>query len=185
MKIEGSDQPTRQSPQASPVPPPEQAAQRQFERLLVRPPEPDLFDRWRQGAQLDSLLANAVPAARRDLLWQIYQQGDKPAPEIGKQLFAPVTSKLIERFGERQLPVVAAIDQPELRALMREFDPLASRREKVLLSVMTEIKGENGAVRPELEYLGDLARRELMTLIPFNGMVDNLMRNSHKLDLEA
>ncbi|MGR6743679.1 YopR/YscH family type III secretion effector, partial [Aeromonas veronii] len=26
---------------------------------------------------------------------------------------------------------------------------------------------------------------ELMTLIPLNGMVDNLMRNSHKLDLEA
>jgi len=30
-----------------------------------------------------------------------------------------------------------------------------------------------------------LARRELMTLIPLNGVVNNLIRHSHKLDLEA
>ncbi|MGI0614023.1 YopR/YscH family type III secretion effector [Pseudomonas aeruginosa] len=35
------------------------------------------------------------------------------------------------------------------------------------------------------EYLAQLARRELQVLIPLNGMLDNLVRNSHKLDLES
>ncbi|MGL5461532.1 MAG: YopR family T3SS polymerization control protein, partial [Aeromonas veronii] len=99
--------------------------------------------------------------------------------------FAPVTDKLIARFGERQSPVVDAIDLPELRATMREFDPLASRREKVLLNLLSELRDGQGAMPAGHQFLDALARRELMTLIPLNGMVDNLMRNSHKLDLEA
>ncbi|WP_322862355.1 YopR family T3SS polymerization control protein AscH [Aeromonas allosaccharophila] len=184
MKIEGSDQLGGEQPQRQPLPP-ESMAQRQFERLLAKAPEPDLFERWQQGAPLDGLLAGVAPAAKRELLWQIYQQGDSPAPEIGKQLFAPVIDKLIARFGERQSPVVDAIDLPELRATMREFDPLASRREKVLLNLLSELRDGQGAVPAEHVFLDALARRELMTLIPLNGMVDNLMRNSHKLDLEA
>ncbi|MEV3816039.1 YopR family T3SS polymerization control protein [Aeromonas salmonicida] len=184
MKIEGSDQQQGWQPLRQSLPP-EPIAQRQFERLLAKAPEPDLFERWQQGAPLDGLLTSVAPAAQRELLWQIYQQGDKSAPEIGKQLFAPVISKLIERFGERLPPVVAAIDLPELQAVMQAFDPLASRREKVLLNLLSELKGGQGAVPAEHEFLDALARRELMTLIPLNGMVDNLMRNSHKLDLEA
>ncbi|MGC8384807.1 YopR/YscH family type III secretion effector [Pseudomonas aeruginosa] len=44
-----------------------------------------------------------------------------------------------------------------------------------------------GAVEhaPGGEYLAQLARRELQVLIPLNGMLDNLVRNSHKLDLES
>lgn len=184
MKIEGSDQLGGEQPLRQP-PPPESMAQRQFERLLAKAPELDLFERWQQGTPLEGLLAGVTPAAKRELLWQIYQQGDKPAPEIGKQLFAPVTDKLIARFGERQSPVVDAIDLPELRATMREFDPLASRREKVLLNLLSELRDGQGAVPVGHQFLDALARRELMTLIPLNGMVDNLMRNSHKLDLEA
>lgn len=184
MKIEGSDQPGGVQPLRQ-SPPPESMAQRQFERLLAKTPEPDLFERWQQGAPLEGLLASVEPAAKRELLWQIYQQGDKPAPEIGKQLFAPVIDKLIARFGERQSLVVDAIDLPELRATMREFDPLASRREKVLLNLLSELRDGQGAVLAGYQFLDALARRELMTLIPLNGMVDNLMRNSHKLDLEA
>lgn len=83
MKIEGSDQLGGVQPLRQPLPP-ESMAQRQFERLLAKAPEPDLFERWQQGAPLDGLLAGATPAAKRELLWQIYQQGDSPAPEIGK-----------------------------------------------------------------------------------------------------
>jgi type III secretion protein H len=182
MRIEGGE-PSGQPP-TQPLPPPEPIAQRQFDRLLTKAPEPDLFERWQQGAPLDGLLANAAPAARRELLWQVYQQGDKRQAEIGKQLFEPVANQLTERFGGRQLPVIAAIDQLELRALMREFDPLASRREAVLLDLLSKLKGEQRVVPPEHEFLDALARRELMTLIPQNGMVANLMRHSHKLDLE-
>ncbi|WP_033138604.1 YopR family T3SS polymerization control protein [Aeromonas finlandensis] len=186
MKIEGGDQPIRQPLQASQLPPPEPVAQRQFERLLAKAPETDLVERWQKGAPLDSLLVNLAPAAQRDLLWKLHPQGNtQQAAEIGQRLAKPVTSKLVERFGERQLPVVAAIDLPELRALMREFDPLASRREKVLLTLIGELKDGQGAVPAEHLFLDALARRELMTLIPLNGMVANLMRNSHKLDLEA
>ncbi|MGL5324805.1 MAG: YopR family T3SS polymerization control protein [Aeromonas sp.] len=185
MKIEGSDQPGGQQPLRQPLPP-EPIAQRQFERLLAKDPEPDLFERWKQGAPLDGLLASVTPAAARELLWRVYhKQGKELAPEIGKQLFAPVTDKLIARFGERQLPVVDAIDLPELRATMREFDPLGSRREKVLLNLLGELRDGQGSVPAEHVFLDALARRELRTLIPLNGMVDNLMRNSHKVDLEA
>ena len=185
MKIDSNEHPARQGGQELQARPPEPAAQRQFERLLVKGVEPDLFARRQQGEPLKNLLDKVPPAAQRDLLWQIYQQEGKPAQEIGKQLFQPVTQQLIERFGGRELPVVSAIDLPELRALMREFDPLASRREKVLLNMMADLKGEQGTLPPEREYLGELARRELMTLIPLNSMVNNLMRYSHKLDLEA
>ncbi|MGY3852620.1 YopR family T3SS polymerization control protein [Aeromonas aquatilis] len=167
MKIEGSDRPGGQQPLYQPLPP-EPMAQRWLEQLLVKAPEPD-----------------QTPSAKRERLWKIYQQGDKSAPEIGKQLFAPVTSKLIACFGKRQPPVVDAIDLPELRATMREFDPLASRREKVLLNLLGELRDGQGRVPVEHQFLDALARRELRTLIPINGLVNNLMRNSHKLDLEA
>ena len=184
MRVDGGEASVPQAVER-PAPVPEQGAQRQFERLLGKPEEPNLFARWQQGAPLEGLLDSAPPAAQRDLLWQIYQRGDESAQGIGKRLSQPVLDRLIERFGERRPPVVAAIDQPELRALMREFDPLAARREKVLLNVMAALKGEQGVVPAEFEYIDTLARRELMTLLPLNGMVNNLMRHSHKLDLEG
>ncbi|MDH0345944.1 MULTISPECIES: YopR family T3SS polymerization control protein [Aeromonas] len=156
-----------------------------FERLLARTDEPTLFERWKQGSALESLLQGASSAVQRDLLWQIHQQGGEQAKLVGSQLFQPVIDKLIAHFSGRQLPVVAAIDLPELRALMREFDPLPSRREKVLLNVMADLKKVATGDQTDLIYLDELARRELMTLIPLNGMVNNLMRHSHKLDLEA
>ena len=153
---------------------------------MAKDPEPDLFERWKLGAPLDDLMASATPAAARELLWRVYRKlGKESPPEIGKQLFAPVTDKLIARFGERQLPVMNAIDLPELRATMREFDPLAARRETVLLNLLGELKNGQGGVPAEHRFLDALARRELMTLIPLNGMMDNLVRNSHNLDLEA
>ncbi|MGL4504377.1 MAG: YopR family type III secretion effector, partial [Aeromonas sobria] len=51
MKIEGSDQLEGVQPLRQPLPP-ESMAQRQFERLLAKAPESDLFDRWQQGAPL-------------------------------------------------------------------------------------------------------------------------------------
>ncbi|MGY3942349.1 YopR family T3SS polymerization control protein [Aeromonas tecta] len=185
MKVDSHEAAAQNVRPDVPLRPPEQTVQHQFERLLATETAPDLFARWKEGASLESLLSGAAPAAQRDLLWQIYQQ-DSKAPGIGERLFQPVTDKLVERFSGRQLPVVTAIDLPELRALMREFDPLASRRERVLLNVMAELKGEQGVVPAEWEFLGELARRELMvSLIPLNGIVNNLMRHSHKLDLEG
>ncbi|MBL0626082.1 YopR family T3SS polymerization control protein [Aeromonas jandaei] len=180
MKIEFSDQPREQ--QLRQHLPPEPMAQRQFERLLDKEEIGGLLTRWKEGTPLEVLLEGRSSSTRRELLWQVYQQDEKTVG-VAEQIFKPVASKLVERFGERQLPVAAAIDLPELRALMREFDPLSSRRETVLLKVMAELQGQ--AALPGKDYLVELSRRELMTLIPLNGMVDNLMRNSHKLDLEA
>lgn len=179
MKVEGSAYSFASGP--SEVPPKAQV-QHHFERQLARADEPTLFDRWKQGTALETLLQGASRAAQRELLWKIHHQGGEPAKAIGHQLFQPVTDKLIAHYSGRQLPVMAAIDLPELRALMSEFDPLPSRREKVLLNVMADIKK---AANGEHAYLDELARRELMTLIPLNGMVNNLMRHSHQLDLEA
>ena len=48
------------------------------------------------------------------------------------------------------------------------------------------VKNYDRLVASYLGYVnGTRAALALMTLIPLNGMVDNLMRNSHKLDLEA
>lgn len=184
MMIEGSEHPLR-SGFADTEPLPKQQVQHQFERLLAKADEPTLFSRWQQGTGLETLLDGASPSAQRDLLWQIHQQGGEHAQAVGKRLFQPVTEKLVAHFSGRQLPVVAAIDQPELRALMREFDPLSSRRETVLLNVMADIKKAANGTQVDLAYLEELARCELMTLIPLNGVVNNLIRHSHKLDLEA
>ena len=171
MKVDGNELGTRPLAVTPPgLPPPAAAERQQFERLLAKEETP-----------LEALLEGHSPATRRELLWQVYLQDEKTAG-VADLLFKPVASKLIERFGERQLPVVAAIDLPELRALMREFDPLSSRRETVLLKVMAELRGQ-GAWSGN-DYLAELARRELMTLIPHNGMVNNLVRHAHKLDLE-
>lgn len=186
MKVDGNEQGIRPLAVTPPgLPPPAAAERQQFERLLAKEESGALLTRWKEGTPLEALLEGHSPATRRELLWQVYQQGDKPAVDIGKQLFSPVNSKLIERFGERQPPVVDAIDLPELRATMREFDPLASRRQTVLLNLLRELKEGQDAVPEAHQFLDALARRELMTLIPHNSMVDNLMRNLHKLDLET
>ncbi|MBM0490197.1 YopR family type III secretion effector [Aeromonas jandaei] len=182
MKVDGNELGTRPLAVTPPgLPPPAAAERQQFERLLAKEESSALLTRWKEGTPLEALLEGHSPATRRELLWQVYQQDEKTAG-VADLLFKPVASKLIERFGERQLPVVAAIDLPELRTLMREFDPLSSRRETVLLKVMAELRGQ-GALSGN-DYLAELARRELMTLIPHNGMVNNLVRHAHKLDLE-
>ncbi|WCH23597.1 YopR family T3SS polymerization control protein [Aeromonas salmonicida] len=184
MKVEGNEQGLHPLAVTPPSSPPAVAERQHFEQLLAKEEvRGSLLTHCKELAQLEALFEGGSAATRRERLWQIYQQDDKAAG-VADQLFKPVASKLVEHFGERQLPVVAAIDLPELRALMREFDPLSSRRETVLLKVMAELQGEGRGVLSGNDYLVELARRELMTLIPHNGMVNNLVRYAHKLDLE-
>ncbi|WP_368163802.1 YopR family T3SS polymerization control protein [Aeromonas sp. R6-2] len=116
----------------------------------------------------------------REAKWQRYHASDPPDKGLLAELVAPVKEAILARFGQRTGPVIPAIDLPELRGLLREFDPLGKRRETVLLEVLAATtKGEGGA------HMAELLRRELMTLLPRNAMVDNLLRNSHAIDLEG
>ncbi|ALP39849.1 YopR family T3SS polymerization control protein [Aeromonas schubertii] len=116
----------------------------------------------------------------REAKWQRYRASDPPDKALLAELVAPVKEAILARFGQRTGPVIPAIDLPELRGLLREFDPLGKRRETVLLEVLAATtKGEGGA------HMAELLRRELMTLLPRNAMVDNLLRNSHAIDLEG
>ncbi|NHB87029.1 YopR family T3SS polymerization control protein [Photorhabdus tasmaniensis] len=140
--------------------------------------------RWMQGASLEEVLGDFNPAIQRKIVWQWHQtlstdsQPSQRAQLEGK-LIAPVQKHLWSQFGGLTLPVKPQLDLPEFRAIVREFAPTGRQQETVLLKVLSEIKSLDGN-----EYLSDLIRRELQTLIPRNGMVDNLIRNSHKLDLE-
>ncbi|WP_254058363.1 YopR family T3SS polymerization control protein, partial [Pseudomonas aeruginosa] len=89
-------------------------------------------------------------------------------------------------FGGGQLQGVAqpleglGADRLELKAMLRAELPLGRQQQTFLLQLLGAVEHAPGG-----EYLAQLARRELQVLIPLNGMLDNLVRNSHKLDLES
>ncbi|EQC01036.1 YopR family T3SS polymerization control protein [Photorhabdus temperata] len=159
-----------------------------FEQALELMPDQQTLkerqQRWIRGESLEEVLGDFDPATQRKIAWQWYQtlstdsQPSQRAQLEGK-LIAPVQEHLWSQFGGLTLPVKPQLDLPEFRAVVREFAPTGRQQETVLLKVLGEIKSLDGN-----EYLSDLIRRELQTLIPRNGMVDNLIRNSHKLDLE-
>ncbi len=71
-------------------------------------------------------------------------------------------------------------DRLELKAMLRAELPLGRQQQTFLLQLLGAVEHAPGG-----EYLAQLVRRELQVLIPLNGMLDNLVRNSHKLDLES
>ncbi|WP_036771283.1 YopR family T3SS polymerization control protein [Photorhabdus australis] len=162
--------------------------QHSFEQALEILPDQQMLkerqQRWLQGEPLENVLGDLDPTTQHKTLWQWYQtlSSDSPASQraqLETRLIAPVQEHLWSQFGRLTLPVKPQLDLPELRAIVREFAPTGRQQETVLLKVLGKIEPISGN-----EYLSDLIRRELKTLIPRNGMVDNLLRNSHKLDLE-
>jgi type III secretion protein H len=137
-----------------------------------------------------------VTESAREAMWQRYRAANSPDPALIAELVAPVKAAVLERFGQCKGAVVPAIDLPELRRLLREFDPLGKRQETVLLELLKSFSGERavplsgsdvqGVSQGEAGgYLRELVSKELMTLMPRNSMVDNLLRNSHPIDLEG
>ena len=134
-----------------------------------------------------------VTESAREAMWQRYRAANSPDPALIAELVAPVKAAVLERFGQCKGAVVPAIDLPELRRLLREFDPLGKRQETVLMDLLKSFSGESqvasdvqGVSPGEADgYLRELINKELMTLMPRNSMVDNLLRNSHPIDLEG
>ncbi|MBS9422193.1 YopR family T3SS polymerization control protein [Photorhabdus caribbeanensis] len=162
--------------------------QHSFEQALETTPDQQMLkerqQRWLQGESLENVLGDFDPAIQRKVTWQWYQalSSDKQPvqrAQLEDKLIAPVQEQLWSQFGGLTLPVNPSLDMPELRKIVREFAPTGRQQETVLLKILGKIEP-----MPGNEYLSDLIRQELKTLIPRNGMVDNLIRNSHKLDLE-
>ncbi|EVT86353.1 type III secretion protein [Pseudomonas aeruginosa VRFPA09] len=86
--------------------------------------------------------------------------------------------RLLQRFAQPLQGLEA--DRLELKAMLRAELPLGRQQQTFLLQLLGAVEHAPGG-----EYLAQLARRELQVLIPLNGMLDNLVRNSHKLDLES
>ncbi|HGK4974671.1 TPA: YopR family T3SS polymerization control protein PscH, partial [Pseudomonas aeruginosa] len=86
--------------------------------------------------------------------------------------------RLLQRFAQPLQGLEA--DRLELKAMLRAELPLGRQQQTFLLQLLGAVEHAPGS-----EYLAQLARRELQVLIPLNGMLDNLVRNSHKLDLES
>ncbi|EYU17335.1 YopR family T3SS polymerization control protein [Photorhabdus aegyptia] len=162
--------------------------QHSFEQALETTPDQQMLkerqQRWLQGESLENVLGDFDPATQRRVTWQWYQASSpdkQPAQraQLEDKLIAPVQEQLWSQFGGLSLPVNPPLDMPELKKIVREFAPTGRQQETVLLKILGKIEP-----MPGNEYLSDLIRQELKTLIPRNGMVDNLIRNSHKLDLE-
>ncbi|OWO82270.1 YopR family type III secretion effector [Photorhabdus luminescens] len=162
--------------------------QHSFERALETTPDQKMLkerqQRWLQGEVLENVLGDFDPATQRKVIWQWYQSlsPDKQPTQraqLEDKLIAPVQEQLWSQFGGLTGNVKPPLDMPELRKTVREFAPTGRQQETVLLKILGQIQAIPGN-----EYLSDLIQRELKTLIPRNGMVDNLMRNSHKPDLE-
>ncbi|EQL41114.1 type III export protein PscH [Pseudomonas aeruginosa VRFPA03] len=86
--------------------------------------------------------------------------------------------RLLQRFAQPLQGLEA--DRLELKAMLHAELPLGRQQQTFLLQLLGAVEHAPGG-----EYLAQLARRELQVLIPLNGMLDNLVRNSHKLDLES
>ncbi|RAW95022.1 MULTISPECIES: YopR family T3SS polymerization control protein [unclassified Photorhabdus] len=162
--------------------------QHSFEQALETTPDQQMLkerqQRWLQGEPLENVLADFEPATQRKVTWQWYQAlpSDKQPSQraqLEDKLIAPVQEQLWSQFGGLTGNIKPSLDMPELRKIVREFAPTGRQQETVLLKILGKIEPIPGN-----EYLNDLIRQELKTLIPRNGMVDNLMRNSHKPDLE-
>lgn len=89
-----------------------------------------------------------------------------------------VAGRWLVQFAEPQAG--PELDRLALKAQLKDCAPFGKQQETLLLNVLEEIKGVAGS-----EYLGGLIRRELQVQIPRNAMIDNLMRNTHKPDLES
>ncbi|WP_031770642.1 YopR family T3SS polymerization control protein PscH, partial [Pseudomonas aeruginosa] len=89
-----------------------------------------------------------------------------------------LSERLLQRFAQPLQGLEA--DRLELKAMLRAELPLGRQQQTFLLQLLGAVEHAPGG-----EYLAQLARRELQVLIPLNGMLDNLVRNSHKLDLES
>ncbi|WP_434524023.1 YopR family T3SS polymerization control protein [Photorhabdus asymbiotica] len=185
-RIEGPTDHTVSQPTAQPSV--SSGHQHSFEQALEILPDQQMLkerqQRWLQGEPLENVLGDLAPTTQHKTLWQWYQTlspESQPSQraQLEARLTTPVQEHLWSQFGGLALPVKPSLDIPELRAIVREFAPIGRQQETVLLKVLGNIKPLAGN-----EYLSDLIRRELQTLIPRNGMVDNLLRNSHKLDLE-
>ncbi|MBG6716541.1 YopR family T3SS polymerization control protein, partial [Pseudomonas aeruginosa] len=107
--------------------------------------------------------------------------GGEP-PAAGRRLAGlengALSERLLQRFAQPLQGLEA--DRLELKAMLRAELPLGRQQQTFLLQLLGAVEHAPGG-----EYLAQLARRELQVLIPLNGMLDNLVRNSHKLDLES
>ena len=103
-------------------------------------------------------------------------------PAAGRRLAGlengALSERLLQRFAQPLQGLEA--DRLELKAMLRAELPLGRQQQTFLLQLLGAVEHAPGG-----EYLAQLARRELQVLIPLNGMLDNLVRNSHKLDLES
>lgn len=162
---------------------------RQFEQALSQPvtptpSEPQIrLKHWLDGAPLTTVLAGLEPGQQRDLLWQWYRQ-DLPTQaeprrkELKEALMGGFSERLLAQFGESQAG--PELDRLALKAQLKELGPFGKQQETLLFNVLAEIKGVEGS-----DYLAGLVRRELQVRIPMNALLDNLMRNTHKPDLES
>ncbi|WP_132530762.1 YopR family T3SS polymerization control protein [Pseudomonas aeruginosa] len=107
--------------------------------------------------------------------------GGEP-PAAGRRLAGLENGALGERLLQRFAQPLQGLeaDRLELKAMLRAELPLGRQQQTFLLQLLGAVEHAPGG-----EYLAQLARRELQVLIPLNGMLDNLVRNSHKLDLES
>ncbi|MGI0878622.1 YopR family T3SS polymerization control protein [Pseudomonas aeruginosa] len=105
-----------------------------------------------------------------------------PPPAAGRRLAGLENGALGERLLQRFAQPLQGLeaDRLELKAMLRAELPLGRQQQTFLLQLLGAVEHAPGG-----EYLAQLARRELQVLIPLNGMLDNLVRNSHKLDLES
>lgn len=121
-----------------------------------------------------------LPAVDQVLAFEQALGGEPPA--AGRRLAGLENGALGERLLQRFAQPLQGLeaDRLELKAMLRAELPLGRQQQTFLLQLLGAVEHAPGG-----EYLAQLARRELQVLIPLNGMLDNLVRNSHKLDLES
>lgn len=142
-----------------------------------------LFKQWQQSGDLSSTLGSLDVGKQQELVWSWYRNDTLglSKPHI-QQLEGFLIGDKPERWTEmfkHSTDATAQADGLLLRQELRASADFGKQQEALALKVLGRV-----SQLPDSEGIQQLLRNELKMLIPRNGMLDNMMRNTHKLDLE-
>ena len=137
----------------------------------MSPLDPMTFNRGlSQPASTPALSAQAADTNAFEQAMQAPTEVEKPLSTLALRVLKTLDA---HRDSERQA-------QAALKDLIKQEAPFAKQQQDALLRVLGEIKP-----LPDTTAASRVINTELRHVIPLAGMIDNLMRYTHKPDLEA
>ncbi len=138
---------------------------------------------WLQTGDLETALVNLDVKQQRDMAWSWYRNdtlslNSNQRQQVEHFIIGDRPERWTEMF-KHSTSATAQVDGQLLRQELRASADFGKQQEALALKVLARVND-----LPDSQGIQQLLRNELKLLIPRNGMLDNMMRNTHKPDLE-